>query len=167
MPNPMERVARTAVRVGVFALFSLIPVEAFAQREAGPLRVEKAYDFQFSRPVDIDARVGQVHVTRVQFTNIGRGGGSVKDTIVGKIRGEEGTQTTIKATFVAENPTHEKTEVTFTLEFLDSEGKLIDRVTKSQDWEAEAADFSIERPILDYVVPMITKVRLRMTGKLD
>ena len=40
------------------------------------------------------------------------------------------TSTTIRGHFLAENPTADDWQVTFTLEFLDKSGKIIDRVTR-------------------------------------
>ena len=75
--------------------------------------------------------------------------------------------TTLRAHFLAENATPDEWEVTFTLEFLDESGKLIDRATKKATWEGQAKPADLDHPILQYVVPLIARVRIKMEGRLD
>jgi N-acetylneuraminic acid mutarotase len=75
--------------------------------------------------------------------------------------------TTIRAHFLAENPSTDEWEVTFSMEFLDKAGKVIEKVTKKSSWEGEAKPFDFDHEILEYVVPMIAQVRVKLEGRLD
>jgi len=57
--------------------------------------------------------------------------------------------------------------VTYTLEFLDRQGKLIDRASRSEGFEGEADVLRLDHSILTYVVPMIDKVKVRLEAHLD
>ena len=57
--------------------------------------------------------------------------------------------------------------MTYTLELLDANGKLIDRFSKKESFEGEADVVKAERSILTYVVPMIAKVRIKLEAGLD
>jgi hypothetical protein len=68
---------------------------------------------------------------------------------------------------MAENPTTDDWVVRFTLEFLDKEGAVIERVSKSEGWEGQAKPYNLEHPILSYVVPLIARVRINFEARLD
>jgi hypothetical protein len=113
----------------------------------------------------LNAKVGPVTVQSVEFSDIGRGSGSGIPGI-GKPTPPD-TTTTLRAHFLAENPTADEWEVTFTVEFLDRSGKIIDRVIKKAKWEGRSKPYDIEHSILAYVVPLIADVRIKLEGRLD
>ena len=121
--------------------------------------------FVTRKTATLDAKVGPVLIQTVEFSDRGRGSGSGLP-VVGRPTPPE-TSTTIRAHFVAENPSADEWEVTFTLELLDKDGKLIDRVAKKGKWEGRSKPFDIDHPILAYVVPAIAEVRIRLEGRLD
>ena len=57
--------------------------------------------------------------------------------------------------------------MTFTLDFLDKSEKLIDRATKKAKWEGEARPLDFDHVILQYVVPAIAQIRIKLEGRLD
>ena len=57
--------------------------------------------------------------------------------------------------------------MTFTIEFLDKNGKVIDRATKKQKWDGEVKLYDFDHQLLEYVVPLIAQVRIKLEGKLD
>ena len=75
--------------------------------------------------------------------------------------------TTIRSHFLAENPKDDEWQVTFTLEFLDKSGEVIDRVTKKASWEGQSKPFDLDHLLLQYVVPSIAKVRIKLEARLD
>lgn len=121
--------------------------------------------FVTSKAANLNAKVGPVNVQSVEFSDRGRVAGSVIPGI-GRPTPTE-TSTTIRAHFLAENPSADEWEVTFTLEFLDKSGTLIDRVVKKAKWEGSAKPYDIDHPILAYVVPSIADVRIKLEGRLD
>jgi hypothetical protein len=40
-------------------------------------------------------------------------------------------------------------------------------VTKKSSWEGEAKPYDLDHEILEYVVPLIAQVRIKMEGRLD
>jgi hypothetical protein len=44
---------------------------------------------------------------------------------------------------------------------------VIDRATKKQKWDGEAKPYDFDHQILEYVVPLIAQVRIKLEGKLD
>lgn len=149
----------------IAASVAMMGVTAAAAAE-GSLRFEKTVAFQTDKLVALDAQVGPVRVSQVQFST---GGGGVKESIIARVRGggDSETSTTLRASFDSENPTADEWEVTYTLEFLDRAGELIDRVSKSESFEGEGAVYKLEHSILAYVVPFIAKVKIRLEAQLD
>lgn len=150
----------------IFAMILCLGLAAAASAQEGSLRFEKTVAWQTGKLIGLDAVVGPVRIGKVEFTNEGPGGGSIATRIRGG-GGASDTQTVLRATFDGENPKEDEWVVTFTLELLDAKGKLIDRATGKEGFEGEAKNARVEHPILDYVVPMIAKVRIKLEARLD
>jgi hypothetical protein len=165
----MPRTKIFAAALALFALAALAGTAGVAAAQEGSLRFEKTVAFQRDRLIELGAKVGPVRIAQVQFsTESGGDGGGIGDRIRSRMPGGGGdTSTTIRASFDSENPRDQEWVVTYTLEFLDANGKLIDRVTKKESFEGEADVVKVERPILTYVLPMVSKVRIRLEAALD
>lgn len=149
-----------------FGLFLWIGLAGAAgAQEEGSLRFEKTVSWTTGKLIDVGATVGPVRIGKVEFSNEGKGGGSIASRFRGG--GASDTQTTLRATFDGENPKEDEWVVTFTLELLDRNGKLIDRMTGKEGFEGEAKTARIDHPILEYVVPMIDKVRIKLEARFD
>ena len=146
------------------AVTAITPAAAVAQE--GDLRFEKTVSWQTGKLIEINALVGPVKIGKLEFTNEGKGGGSIASRFKPG-GGASDTQTVLRASFDGQSPKEDEWVVEFTLEFLDSKGKLIDRATGKESWEGEAKTARIDHPILEYVVPMIDKVRIRLEARLD
>lgn len=132
------------------------------------LRAEKLFDFQMGRTQDFKAQVGAVKIDSVQLTDLGKIGGAAQGGFASRLRGAVGdseASTTVRAHILCDNPTSEKWELAFTLEYLDKNGKLIDRVSKKQTWDHEAKPYDIDHQLLEYVVPLIGQVRIKVEGR--
>jgi hypothetical protein len=131
------------------------------------LHAERTVDYALRKVNDLKAQVGQVRIASVEFSDMGRGYG--QGGIASRMRPSSDSEasTTIRAHFLAENPTSEDWQVTFVLEYLDKNGKVIDRVTKKQKWDGEAKPYDFDHQLLEYVVPLIAQVRIKLEGKLD
>jgi len=152
---------------GLFALLvlaALAPAAPAGAEEPRSLRFEKTVPYQTDRLIDLNATVGPMRVAKVEFSQ--GGGGSIVDRIRSG-GGSPDTQTNLRATFDAENPQEDEWVVTFTLDFLDREGKLIDRATGHEGLEGETKVVKVDHSILTYVLPMIDKVLIRMEARLD
>ena len=158
---------RQPIAAFAFALVVLALAGA-ARAEEGSLRFEKTVPFQSGHLVSLGAQVGPVRVSQVQFAVGGGSGGGIGDTIRARVHGgDSDTLTTITASFDSENPTDREWVVTYTLELLDANGKLIDRFSRKESFEGEADVVKVERSILTYVVPLIAKVRIKLEAALD
>lgn len=157
---------RFAAVAAAFVLSTLTVMPSVVAQESS-LRAEQTVDFKTSKAFDLVSKVGPVKISSVEFSNLGRGYG--RGGIGGKMRPGSTSEvsTTLRAHFLAENPSSDEWEVTFTLEFLDKAGKVIERTTKKSSWEGEAKPFDFDHEILEYVVPMIAQVRVRLEGRLD
>jgi hypothetical protein len=161
------KIALFGLGLAVLLLASSPP--AWAQGE-GSLRFEKTVPWQLGKRIPLGATVGPVRVNSVTFDNLGRGGGgSGAAGIVSRLRpgAASDTQDTLRASFDSENPKAEEWVVTYTVELLDKDGKLIDRGTRNESFEGEADTVKLDHPILSYVVPMIDRVRILLEARLD
>ena len=159
---------RTSITAFALALLATAVLAGAARAEEGSLRFEKTVPFQSGHLVSLGAQVGPVRVSQVQFAVGGGSGGGIGDTIRARVHGgDSDTLTTITASFDSENPKDQEWVVTYTLELLDADGKLIDRFSRKESFEGEADVVKAERSILTYVVPMISKVRIKLEAALD
>jgi len=133
--------------------------------QEGDLRFEKTVSWQTGKLIELNALVGPVKIGKLELSNQGKGGGSIASRFRGGAPSD--TQTVLRATFDGQNPRDEEWEVEFTLELLDAKGRLIDRATGKESWEGEAKTAKIDHAILEYVVPLIDKVRIRLEARLD
>ena len=151
---------------GLFALLALAAVLAPAgAEEPRSLRFEKTVGYQTDKLIDLNATVGPVRVAKMEFSQPS-GGGSIVDRLR-SAGGPSATESTIRASFDAETPEEEEWVVTFTLDFLDKQGKLIDRAVGKQGLEGEAEVVKVDHHILTYVLPMIDRVEVKLEARLD
>jgi hypothetical protein len=158
----MRKILTAACGVLLILAFALAS-PARAQEEGG-LRFEKVVPWTTGKLIDLNATVGPIKVAKVEFTDQGKGGSG----LIGRIRpGASELQTTLRAAFDVENPKVDEWVVTFTLEFLDRDGKLIDRGVDKEEFEGESKVYKVDHAILEYVVPMIDKVRIKLEARYD
>ena len=144
---------------------AVLMTPAVATAQEGDLRFEKTVSWQPGKLIDLNALVGPVKIGKVELSNEGKGGGSISSRFRGG--GASDTETVLRASFDGQNPKEDEWVVDFTLEFLDSKGRLIDRAKGKESWEGEAKTARIDHAILEYVVPMIDKVRIKLEARLD
>jgi len=155
---------------GLFALLvltaALAPATPVSAEEPRSLRFEKTISYRTGQLVDLGATVGPVRVAKVEFSQVSGSSSSIVDRIR-SAGGPSETESILRAAFDAENPQEDEWVVTFTLDFLDSQGKLIDRAVGHEGLEGEAKVVKVDHAILTYVLPMIDKVVVRMEARLD
>ncbi|HWN44409.1 MAG TPA: hypothetical protein VNW71_19450 [Thermoanaerobaculia bacterium] len=148
------------------ALMAAVSIGSAQERS---LRFEKTVDYRLGKLIELNAAVGPVRVSQVEFSQ--PEGESVKDSIVGRIRGGGGgsseTQATFRAGFDSENPDEDEWVVTYTLDLLDNRGKLIDRIVQSEGLEGEAKVVNVDQATLKYVLPFVDKVKIRLEARYD
>lgn len=152
---------------GLCALFllaaALAPAGAAEQRS---LRFEKTVNYKTGKLIDLNATVGPVRIAQVEFSQPSSGSGSIVDRLRSG-GGSSETQSTLRASFDAENPEEDEWVVTFTLDFLDSKGRLIDRAVGKEGLEGESTVVKVDHAILTYVLPMIDRVEIKLEARLD
>ncbi len=146
------------------ALVAVVLLLASAVLPAQTNRVEKTLPYRLDQTAKLDVKVGPVAIDNVKITDMGRGFGRGGFGPKG-MQPSEGS-TTLRLAFDVNNP-DEEWEVTFTVEFLDRAGKIVDRVTKKHAWKEEAKIYNLDHPILEYVLPMVADVKISMSGRLD
>jgi hypothetical protein len=163
----ISRFGLTGPRCALLGLIaSLFVVGASGARaQDASLRAERTVDYKPGQAVTVGAKVGAVNVQTVEFSERRGSTGSFTTRLTGGAESE--IMTTVRAHFLAENATGDEWQVTFTIEFLDKDDKLIDRATKKSSWEGEGKPMDLDHPLLTYVVPLIAKVRVKMEAKLD
>ena len=147
---------------------AFLAIAAVSSAQERSLRFEKTVDYQLGKLIELNATVGPVRIARVELSQ--PEGGSMKDSIVGRIRGGGGsseTQGTLRAGFDSENPEEDEWVVTYTLDLLDDKGLLIDRIVKSEGLEGEARVVNVDHAILKYVLPFVAKVKIRLEARYD
>lgn len=146
--------------LAILAVLASLAAPAAAQVN----RSERTVPFHLDQATRLEAKVGPVMIDNLTITNLGRGFGRGGFGPKG-MQPSEGS-TTLRLAFDVNNP-GEDWEVTFTIEFLDKAGKVIDRVTKKHGWKEEAEVYKIDHPILEYVLPIISDVKISVSGRLD
>jgi hypothetical protein len=149
----------------ILGLFFWIGTAGMGMAQEGDLRFEKTVPWQTGKLIDVNALVGPVKIGKLELSNEGKNGGSISSRFRGGAPSD--TQTVLRASFDGQNPKEDEWVVEFTLDFLDSKGRLIDRVTGQESWEGEAKTARIDHAILEYVVPLIAKVKIRLEARLD
>ena len=165
MLSTVSRSWRALMTAGAALVITGAIVAAGTAQESS-LRAERTVDYKVAKGFPLDAKVGPVRIQTAEFSNLGR---AHRGGIGGRMRGGSDSEvsTTLRTHFLAENPSSDEWEVTFTVEYLDKAGKVIERVTKKSSWEGEAKPYDLDHEILEYVVPLIAQVRIKMEGRLD
>jgi hypothetical protein len=132
------------------------------------LRGQQTVEFRTSRAATLPLKVGPVAFSSVEFSDLGRGSGRGGfGSVLRSATSASEASTTLRAHFLAENPTAEEWEVTIAMEFLDKAGKVIEKTTRKASWEGEAKPYNFDTEILEYVVPLIARVRITLEARYD
>ena len=149
---------RIALCVGMALTFAVGALTAQGNR------YEKQVPFQLDTGASLDGAVGPVKITTLKITNLGRGYGRGGFSLRSASPPSE-LSTTLRFAFDVNNPEDEEWDVTFTVELLDKSGTVIDRTSKRENYEDEGDVLNIEHSIIEYVLPMISEVRVTLQGR--
>jgi len=141
------------------AAFALVVMPLVAQD-----KTDQSLPFAFDKAHALTTVAGPVKVKTVTMTNLGKG---YARTVLGVRTPAPASElsTTVRLVFEVENPVREDWDVTFTVEFLDKAGKVVDRTSKKENYDNETAKMTIEQPLLEYVIPLISDVRVTLMGR--
>lgn len=147
---------------GMLVVLACVALSSGVTAQNEPFR--KTFPYAIDKSETLDATVGPVKISSVSITNLGRGYGRGGFGLGREGRPSE-LSTTLRITFQVDNPIEEEWDVTFQVEFLDKAGTVIDRVTEDENYEDEQDELEIEHPLLEYVLPLITEVRVTLQGR--
>jgi hypothetical protein len=127
-------------------------------------KFDKKVAFEFDKALTLDGVAGPVKISSVKITNLGRGysRGGISFRSAGP---PSELSTVLRFVFDVNKPTDDEWDVTFTVELLDKSGKVIDRTSKKENYEHEATTLTIEHPLLEYVVPLVSELRITLQGR--
>jgi hypothetical protein len=127
-------------------------------------RSDQTVPLDFTKPHPLTTVAGPVKVKSLTMTNLGKG---YARTVLGVRTSAAPSEltTTVRLVFDVENPVKEDWEVTFTVEFMDKAGKVVDRTSKKENYDDETAKMTFEQPLLEYVLPLISDVRITVIGR--
>jgi hypothetical protein len=127
-------------------------------------RTDQSVPLEFGKALPLTTVAGPVKVKSLTMTNLGKG---YAKTVLGvrTTAAPSELTTTLRLVFDVENPVKEDWDVTFTVEFLDKAGKVVDRTSKKENYDDETAKMTFEHPLLEYVVPLISDVRVTVIGR--
>jgi hypothetical protein len=168
--NPGQNLVRRSLTLSLimFAFLVLVPSHVLHAQNAS-LRAERTLAFA-TKAFELPMKVGPVAFSSVEIKNLGKRGGAAGGNLAGRLRAATSTSetsTTLRAHFLAENPTAEEWTVAITFEYLDRAGKVIDKVTKRASWEGEAKPYDFDHDILEYVVPLIAQVKITLEARKE
>ena len=146
------------------ALTMAMAVALLAQVTTQGDRVEKVLAFEIDKGLMLEAVVGPVQITTLTVSNLGRGYGR-GGLSLRTVSPPSELSTTLRFAFDVNNPGRQEWDITFTIELLDKAGKVIDRSSKTENYENEAAVLRIEHPIIEYALPLISQVRVTLQGR--
>lgn len=127
-------------------------------------KADQSVPLEFGKAHTLTTVAGPVKVKTVTMTNLGKGYARTVLGVRTTLPPSE-LSTTVRLVFDVENPAKEEWGVTFTVEFMDKAGKVVDRTSKKEDYDNETAKLTMEHPMLEYVLPMISEVRVTVMGR--
>ncbi len=152
-------------RVVAFVPAVLLAAAGFTAAQSS-LRAESTVTYTTGKAIPLDLVAGPVKVATVKFT-VGDDG-SMKSTIREKMaRMDPATQTMTHVSFDAENPKHEEWKINYSVEYLDANGKVVDRFTKADSYEGQAKTTTFDHITMKAVLPLVEKVRIKLQAEAD
>lgn len=142
----------------------LLAVALLAPLAAQGDRAEKVVAFEVDKSLALDSVVGPVKIGTLKITNLGRGYGR-GGLSLRTVSPPSELSTTLRFAFDVNNPARDEWDVTFTIELLDKAGKVIDRSSKTENYESEAAVLNLDHPIIEYALPLVSQVRVTLQGR--
>jgi hypothetical protein len=132
--------------------------DAVEAAEPPGLLYEITMDFELVKRTGLEAQVGEIKIKGVEF-----GAKSVKGGVFGT--SDADLKSTIIAQMECSTTEAKKQKISFTIEFLDSEGNAIDRARNNGSLKNESKFIEVSHTTLKYVVPLIKKVKITAEAK--
>ena len=142
---------------GVLALALVLAIPAAAQG----LKFEQTVDYAFNQRVALEGKAGEVEIRGIEFVSGDPKGGLMKSTFGS---GDADLKSVIITRLECATAAETKWKADITIEFLDADGELIDRVRDGVALKAEAKILEIKHTTLKYAAGKIASARLTVTA---
>ena len=139
--------------------------EAEAAPEAEPEpgnNFETTVDFSPLNGVSLEGSAGQIDVKRVEFEVAGAKGGGIKGAFSS---GDADMNAIITTRLSCATKATTKWKIDMLVEFLDADGKVIDRVTNSDSLKNNEKTFDFKHTTLRWAVDHIAKARVTVQAR--
>ena len=143
---------------GALALTLAVAVSAGAQG----LKFEQTVDYAFNQRVALEGKAGEVEIRGIEFVSGDPKGGLIKGTFSS---GDDDLKAIIITRLECATAAATKWKADITVEFLDAEGELIDRVKSGASLKAEAKILEIKHTTLKYAASKVASARLIVAAK--
>jgi len=125
---------------------------------AGPL-FETTVSFELVKKTTLEGKAGEIEIRGVEFGSKGAKGGVFGSS-------DADLKATISAQFDCSTTAEKKQKVSFTIQFLDGNGDLIDRASNNGSLKEESKLIDVNLTTLRYVVPLIKQVKITAKSKV-
>jgi len=126
--------------------------------EPPSLTFETTVDFALVKSIALDGRAGEIELRGVEFTASAAKGGVFGSS-------DADIKTTIGVMLDCSTEAEKKAKVDLTIEFLDGEGVLIDRLNDSASLKNESKTVELKHTTLKFAVPLIKTVKISAVAK--
>ncbi len=136
------------------------PTPAAEPEPAGPvsLSYETTVDFELVKSIALDGRAGEIEFRGVEFI-----ASSAKGGVFGT--SDADIKTNIAVMLDCATEAEKKAKFDLTIQFLDGEGTLVDRITDSANLKNETKTLEFKHTTLKYAVPLIKTVKITAVAK--
>jgi hypothetical protein len=122
------------------------------------LSYETTVDFELLKSIALDGRAGEIDFRGVEFTASSAKGGVFGTT-------DADIKTNIAVMLDCATEAEKKAKFDLTIQFLDVEGALVDRITDSASFKSGSKTLEFKHTTLRYAVPLIKTVKITAVAK--
>jgi len=126
--------------------------------EPASLNFETTVDFELVKSIAVEDRAGEIEFRTVEFTASGAKGGVFGTS-------DADIKTTIAVKLDCATEAEKKAKFDLTIQFLDEEGTLVDRINDSASLKNETKTLEFKHTTLKYAVPLIKTVKISAVAK--
>jgi hypothetical protein len=136
------------------------PTPAAEPKSAGPvsLSYETTVDFELVKSIALDGRAGEIEFRGVEFV-----ASSAKGGVFGT--SDADIKTNLAVMLDCSTEAEKKAKFDITIQFLDVEGTLVDRITDSASFKSGSKILEFKHTTLKYAVPMIKTAKITAVAK--
>lgn len=135
-----------------------VPAAVPEPTEPASLSFETTVDFELVKSIALDGRAGEIEVRGVEFI-----ANSAKGGVFGT--SDADIKTNISVMLDCATEAEKKAKFDLTIQFLDAEGALVDRITDSASFKSGSKTLEFKLTTLKYAVPLIKTAKITAVAK--